>query len=81
MLRTLRRDWRLHLVLVRPDSVVHWYRHAWNVFWRWRSSSRLGRPRLSAEVRELIARMARENLRWGNERIQGELLKLGIAVS
>ena len=81
VLRALRRDWRQHLVLVRPDTVVRWHRQAWKLFWRWRSRSRLGRPRLSAEVRELIARMARENPRWGSERIRGELLKLGVAVS
>ena len=51
------------------------------VFWRWRSRDRLGRPGLSGEVRELIARVARENPRWGSERIRGELLKLGISVS
>ena len=51
------------------------------MFWRWRSRDRLGRPRLSAEVRELIARLAQENPRWGSERIRGELLKLGITVS
>ena len=81
VLRALRRDWRQHLVLVRPDTVVRWHRQAWKLFWRWRSRGRLGRPRLSAEVRELIARMARENPRWGSERIRGELLKLGVAVS
>jgi transposase InsO family protein len=36
---------------------------------------------LSAETRELIARIARENPSWGAERIRGELLKLGIVVS
>ena len=79
--RRLRRDWRRHLVLVRPETVIRWHRQAWRLFWRWRSRTRLGRPRLSPEVRDLIARMARDNPLWGSERIRGELLKLGIAVS
>ena len=79
--RRLRRDWRRHLVLVRPETVVRWHRQAWRLFWRWRSRSRLGRPRLSPELRELIARMSRDNPLWGSERIRGELLKLGLAVS
>ena len=53
----------------------------WRLFWRWRSRARLGRPRLSAEVRELIATIARANPRWGSERIRGELLKLDLVVS
>jgi transposase InsO family protein len=79
--RRLCRDWRRHLVSVRPETVVRWHRHAWKLFWRWKSRARLGRPRLAEEVRELIATMARENPRWGTERIRDELLKLGIAVS
>jgi putative transposase len=39
------------------------------------------RPRLKPEVRALIATMAHENPQWGTERIDGELLKLGNAVS
>src|SRR5947209_10056330 len=79
--RALRRDWRRHLVVVRPESVIRWHRQAWRLFWRWRCRGPIGRPRLSAEVRELIATMAQENPRWGSERIRGELLKLGLLVS
>jgi len=75
------RDWRRHLVVVRPETVVRWHRQGWRLFWRWRSRGRSGRPRVRAEVRELIARMARDNPRWGAERIRGDLLKLGIVVS
>src|SRR5919109_721044 len=81
VVRALRGDWRRHLVLVQPETVIRWHRQAWRLFWRWRSRGPLGRPRLSAEVRELIATVARDNPRWGSERIRGELLKLGLVVS
>ena len=74
-------DWRRHLVLVRPESVIRWHRQAWRLLWRWRLRGPIGRPRLSAEVRELIVTMARDNPRWGSERTRGELLKLGLVVS
>jgi hypothetical protein len=70
-----------HLVLVQPATVVRWHAQAWRLWWRWRSRAPLGRPRLSAAVRELIAAMARDNPTWGAERIRGELLKLGIMAS
>jgi transposase InsO family protein len=79
--RRLCRDWRRHLVVVRPETVVQWHRRGWRLFWWWRSRCPLGRPRLSPEVRELILTMSRDNPLWGAERIRGELLKLGIAVS
>jgi transposase InsO family protein len=79
--RRVRRAWRQHLLLVRPETVIRWHRRGWRLFWRWKSARHPGRPRLATEVRELIAAMARDNPRWGSERIRGELLKLGIAVS
>ncbi len=32
--RRLLGDWRRHLVLVRPETVVRWHRRAWRLFWR-----------------------------------------------
>jgi putative transposase len=81
VVRWVWRDWRRHLVVVRPETIIGWHRQGWRLFWRWKSRARSGRPRLSGEVRDLIARIARENPTWGSERIRGELLKLGIAVS
>ena len=79
--RLARRDWRRHLVVVTPGTVIRWHRRAWRLFWRWRLRARMGRLCLSFEVRDLIATMVRDNPTWGAERIRGELLKLGIAVS
>src|SRR5438093_13697330 len=79
--RLVRRDWRRHLVLVAPETVVRWHRRGWRLYWRWRSRAPIGRPRVTAEARELIATLARANPSWGADRIRGELLKLGIAVS
>jgi hypothetical protein len=58
LVRRVRRDWRRHLVVVTPDTVIRWHRAGWRLYWRWRSHSPGGRPRLSPEVQELIARMA-----------------------
>jgi hypothetical protein len=81
LIRRLRANWRRHLLLVGPDTVLRWLRRGWKLLWRWKSRARLGRPRRSAEVRALIASMSRENPLWGSERIRGELLKLGLVVS
>lgn len=69
LVRQLRPDWRRYLLCVRPEAVIRWHRSGWRLYWRWRSRTRLGRPRLPAEVRALIVRMASDNPLWGTERI------------
>ena len=69
-------DWPAALV----STFLRWHRKGFKWYWRWRS--RGGRPPLPNEIRQLIARMVRENVTWGEERIADELsLKLGIYVS
>ena len=70
-------NWRQHLTIVKPETVVGWHRSGWRLFWRWRCRSVRGRPKVSAEVRALIRKMSSENRLWGAPRIHGELLKLG----
>ncbi len=65
---------------VGPQTLRRWHRALLERARRGRRR-RPGRPPLAAEPRSLIARLARENPRWGYMRIQGELLKLGIGVS
>jgi hypothetical protein len=66
---------------VQPDTVLRWHGMGFQLYWRWKSRSRGGRPRIPVEVRRLIRRMSLENLLWGAPRIHGELLKLGIEVA
>src|SRR6266545_1207924 len=68
------------VIPVEPQTLRRWHRALLERARRGRRR-RPGRPPLAAEPRSLIARLARENPRWGYMRIQGELLKLGIGVS
>jgi hypothetical protein len=76
-------EWRESPMIVQPQTVLRWRRRGWYALWRCRSRGRWrgGRPRVSSEVRHLIARMAGENFLWGSPRIRGELMKLGFTVS
>jgi transposase InsO family protein len=65
--------------LVTPATLLRWHRRL--VGRRWIYSSPLGRPTVGSEIRELVIRLARENPRWGYQRIAGELNGLGLRVS
>ena len=81
-LRRLWPGWANALIVVKPDTVVYWHRAGFRLFWRSRSRAQgLGRPNVSAEVRQLIRRMKAENPSWGAPRIHGELLRLGFQIS
>ena len=67
-------------MIVKPETLIRWHRKGFKLFWR--RKSRMGRPGLRADIRQLIVGMVKENPTWGQERIAAELwLKLGVQVS
>jgi hypothetical protein len=65
---------------VKPDTLLRWHRRL--VAGAWTYPHRCtGRRPLDQDPQQLIIRLARKNPRWGYQRIQGELLPLGLRVS
>lgn len=65
-------NWRSPLFLVQPATVVKWHRRGFRAYWRWKSRTKGGRPRIDREVQELIRDLWRSNPTWGKRRIQAE---------
>jgi Homeodomain-like domain len=72
-----RSSWRSFFVT--PTTLLRWHRRL--VARRWTYGGRRGRPPIGGDVRALVLRVARENPRWGYQRIVGEVRRLGISVS
>jgi len=68
--------------IVTPDTILRWHRELvarhWDYSRRWKNG---GRPPIAQETIELVLRLARENPRWGYNRIQGALRNLGREIS
>jgi transposase len=67
--------------IVTPDTILRWHRQL--VAKKWDYSDRCskpGRPRVSPEIVRLTLRIARQNLGWGYDKIQGALENLGLFI-
>ncbi len=65
---------------VKPDTLLRWHRRLVAGAWTY-PHRRTGRPPLNQQLQQLIIRLATDNPRWGYQRLQGELLRLGEQVS
>ncbi len=63
--------------IVQPETILRWHRELARQKWTYAQINKGGRPRIHQDKENLIVRFAKENLRWGYGKIEGELLKLG----
>jgi putative transposase len=74
-----RQAWKTSL-FVTPGTLLRWHRELVARRWTY-PRRRCGRPATAVEIRELVARLARENPGWGYRRIQGELVGIGVKLA
>ena len=69
--RRLWAGWKKALIVVTPETVVRWHRAGFRLYWAWlsRHKARLGRKRISRQVRNLVFQMVAENPTWCAPRI------------
>lgn len=80
-LSRLSNNWSSWLIVVKPETVIHWHRQGFKLYWKWKSRRRsVGRPKIDKELRDLIRQMAKENPLWGAPRIQSEVRLPGFDV-
>ena len=75
-----RRRWS-EIFPVTPATLLAWHRRLTARKYDPSGRRKPGRPPTTPGIKRLVLRLARENPLWGHRRIQGELLKLGIAVA
>jgi type II secretory pathway pseudopilin PulG len=49
------------ITIVRPETLVRWHRAGFRRYWRWKSRSLGGRPKIDADLQVLIGRMSVDN--------------------
>ncbi|MHB8630187.1 MAG: transposase [Aggregatilineales bacterium] len=75
------RQWKNALLVVHPETLLHWHRQGFRLYWQRKSRLPPRESPIGSETIALIKTMALDNRLWGAKRIRGELLKLGIVVA
>jgi putative transposase len=68
--------------IVTPETILRWNRELIARHWDYSDRrKKTGRPAVPREVADLIVKLAKENSRWGYNRIQGAVRNLGYSIS
>ncbi|MBK8022632.1 MAG: transposase [Chloroflexi bacterium] len=70
------------LVLIfKPDTLLRWHRELVKRKWTFnQQAKKVGRPLVEPKIIQMVLQLVREN-HWGDDRITGELKKLGYRIS
>src|ERR1700738_1929142 len=49
------------ITIVQPDTILRWHRTGFRLYWRWKSCSRGGRPKVPMEIQRLVREMSLVN--------------------
>ena len=66
--------------IVRPETILAWFRRLAAAKYDSSQVRRVGRPRKGRDIRGLVLRLAQENPRWGYTKIRDALRGLGIEI-
>src|SRR4030042_6057781 len=68
--------------IVTPETILRWHRELIARHWDYSDRRmKIGRPAIPKEVADLIVKLAKENSRWGYNRIRGAVRNLGYSIS
>jgi len=68
--------------IVTPETILRWHRELIARHWDYSDRrKKTGRPGVPREFADLVVKLAKENSRWGYNRIQGAARNLGYSIS
>jgi hypothetical protein len=58
-------SWKETLLVLNPETVIRWHQQGFRLYWRWKSRSEAGRPKIPQAQINLIKQMANQKPLWG----------------
>jgi hypothetical protein len=62
-------SWKETLLVIKPETAIRWHTEGFRLYWRRKSRSALGRPKISQVQIDVVRQLANRNALWGAPRI------------